>query len=56
MTRANASQTARNNLATLGNESLQQANVAVGDGIDLLGAELANLLASEEFAAARATG
>src|SRR5271170_1199864 len=49
---AHSGQTARNDLATLGNEALQQANVAIGDGVDLLGAELADLLAPEELAAA----
>jgi hypothetical protein len=44
-----------NNLATLSYEALQQANVAVRDGIDLLGAELANLLAAEKLAAAART-
>jgi hypothetical protein len=38
-------------LAALGNELLQKANVPIGDGVDLLGAELANLLAAEELAA-----
>jgi hypothetical protein len=47
-------QAARNNFATLGNEALQQANIAVGDSVDLLGAELADLLAPEELASARA--
>jgi hypothetical protein len=48
-------QTARNNLAALGDKTLQQTDVAVRDRIDLLGAELAHLFAPEEFAAARAT-
>ncbi len=51
---ANARQTARNDLAALGNKALQQANIAVGDRVDLLGAELADLLAPEKLAAARA--
>jgi hypothetical protein len=50
---AHTGQAARNDLATLGDEALQQANIAVGDGVDLLGAELANLLAPEELAATR---
>src|SRR5579872_2389742 len=37
-------------LATLGNELLQKTNVPIGDGIDLLGAELADFLAAEELA------
>jgi hypothetical protein len=48
---ADAGQTARHNLAALGHKTLQQPNIAVGNGIDFLGAELANLLAAEEFAA-----
>ena len=57
MPRAHSGQAARNDLATLGNEALQQANVAIGDRVDLLRAELADLLAPEELAAARtATG
>ena len=51
---AYARQAARNDLAALGDKALQQANVAVGDGVDLLGAELADLLAPEELASARA--
>jgi hypothetical protein len=53
--RANSGQAARNDLATLGNKALKQPDIAVGDSIDLLGAELANLLAPEKLAAARAT-
>jgi hypothetical protein len=54
---ANASETPGNDLAALSDKPLQQANVAVRDGIDFLGAELADLLATEELAAAaRATG
>ena len=52
---ADTGQPARNDLAPLGNEALQQAHIAVADRIDLLGAELADLLAPEEFAAAWAT-
>ena len=49
---AHTGQAPRNDLATLGDKALQQANIAVGDGVDLLGAELANLLAPEELASA----
>src|ERR1700736_3527517 len=52
--RAYARQTARNNLPALGHEALQQTYIAVGDRIDLLRAELADLLAAEELPAARA--
>ena len=41
---ADAGQTARHNLAALGDKALQQANIPVGDRIDLLRAEFANLL------------
>jgi len=47
--RANSGQAARNDLATLGNKALKQPDIAVGDSIDLLGAELANLLAPEKL-------
>src|SRR5215471_13303948 len=50
MARANASQAARNDLAALSHEALKQANVAVGDRVNLLSAELADLLAAEELA------
>src|SRR5438067_13276345 len=57
---ADTSQAARHNLATFCHEALKQADVAVADGVDLLGAELADLLAAKELAspgtAARATG
>src|SRR5207302_120474 len=49
---ANTSQAARNDFAALRDKPLQQANIAVGDRVDLLGAELANFLAPEELAAA----
>ena len=52
--RADAGQAARNDLAALGHEALQQAHVAVADRVDLLRAELADLLAAEELASARA--
>ncbi len=48
---ANARQTPRHNLASLGHKSLQQTYVAVRDRIDLFRAELAHLLATEELAA-----
>jgi hypothetical protein len=51
MPRAHTRQAARNDLAALRDKTLQQADVAVGDGVDLLGAELADLLAPEELAA-----
>jgi hypothetical protein len=49
---ANTGKPPGHDLAALGHKPLQQANIAVGDRIDLLGAELANLLAAEELAAA----
>jgi hypothetical protein len=55
--RAHASETARNDLPALSDELPEQAHVLVIDVIDLLDAELADLLATEEFAVAtRATG
>ena len=53
---ADAGQTARNDLAALGHEALQQPHIAVADGVDLLGAELADLLAPEELPSAGAAG
>jgi hypothetical protein len=53
--RANARQTARYNLAAFGHKALQQTDIPIGDGVDLLGAELANLLAAEELAASAGT-
>src|ERR1700679_470001 len=44
-----------NDFAALGYEALQQAHIAIGDGVDLLGAELADLFAAEELAAAART-
>ena len=41
----------RHNLAALGHKALQQTNIAVRNRIDLLGAELADLLAAEKLAA-----
>jgi hypothetical protein len=48
---AHARQTARHNLSTLGHKPLQQANIAIGNRINLLGAKLAYLLTPEELAA-----
>ena len=53
--RADSGQAPRNDLAALGYELLQQANFAVRDRIDLLGAELANLLAAKELSSAAAS-
>jgi hypothetical protein len=49
---ANTGKPTGHDLTALGHKPLQQTNVAVGDRIDLLCAELANLLAAEELAAA----
>jgi hypothetical protein len=49
---ADTGQTAGNNLAPLGDELLQQPHIAVVDGVDLLHAELTDLLAPEELAPA----
>ncbi len=51
---ADAGEAARDDLAALGDEALEQADVAVADGVDLFGAELADLFAAEELASARA--
>jgi hypothetical protein len=48
---ANTRQATRNDFAALGDKTLQQTNVAVGDGVNLLSAKLADLLAPEELAA-----
>src|SRR5271163_4498694 len=53
VTGADTGQATGNDLAALGDEALEQTHVAVADGIDLLGAELADLLAAEELTAAR---
>jgi hypothetical protein len=53
--RANAREPPGNDLAALGYKPLQQTNITVGDRIDLLGAELANLLAAKELAATAGT-
>jgi hypothetical protein len=52
---ADAGEPPRHDLAALGHKALQQANIAVGDCVDLLGAELADLLAAEELAASART-
>ena len=52
---ANAGQPPGNNLAALGHKLLQQPHVAVRNRVDLLGAELADLLAAEELAASAGT-
>ena len=49
---ADARQAAGHDLAALGDEPLQQTHIAVGDRVDLLGAELADLFAAEKLAAA----
>ena len=53
MTGADTGQAARNDLAALGDEALQQPHIAVANGVNLLGAELADLLAAEELPSAR---
>jgi hypothetical protein len=52
---ANAGEPPRHNLAALGHELLQQPHIAVRDGVDLVGAELAHFLAAKEFATAAGT-
>jgi hypothetical protein len=58
MGRADAGKAAGNYLAPLGDKLLQQAYIAIVDGIDFLDTEFANLLAAKELAsaAARAAG
>jgi hypothetical protein len=54
--RTNTREPARHNLAALSHKPLQQTNIAVRDRVNLLRAELANLLAAEKLAAsARST-
>src|SRR5215472_15778124 len=48
---ANSGQAAGHNLAALGHKPLQQTDIPVGNGVDLLGAELAHFLAAEKLAA-----
>ena len=52
---ANAAQPPRNNLAALGHKLLQQPHVAVRNPVDLLGAELADLLAAEKLSPSAGT-
>jgi hypothetical protein len=52
MLRTHAGQAAGNNLASFGHKPLQKTNISVRDGVDLLSAELANLLAAEKLATA----
>jgi hypothetical protein len=58
MSGADAGKTARHNLSPLGDKLLQQAYIAIMDGVYLLNTELANLLAAKELAspAPRAAG
>jgi hypothetical protein len=58
MGRADPGKAAGNYLASLRDKLLQQANIAIVDGIDFLDTEFANLLAAKELAsaAARAAG
>src|SRR5258708_10216642 len=49
--RANARETARDNLAAFRHKALQHAHVFVVDVVDLLGAEFAHFFAAEQFAA-----
>ena len=49
---ANAGKPPGHDLAALGHKALQQPHIAVRNRIDLLGAELAHLLAAEKLAAA----
>src|SRR5689334_19351896 len=55
MRRAHACQAPRHDLAALGHELRQQPHVLVIDGIDLLDAKLADLLAAEVLASAFAS-
>jgi hypothetical protein len=48
---ANAGKTPRHDLAALSHKPLQQPDIAVRNRVNLLGAELADLLAAEEFSA-----
>jgi hypothetical protein len=47
---ADASETARHDFAAFSYEALQQAHVTVRNGVDFLGAELADLLPAEKLA------
>jgi len=48
---ADAGEAAGHDLAALSHKALQQADVAIRNRVDLLGAELADLFAAEELAA-----
>jgi hypothetical protein len=48
---ANAGEPPRHDFATLSHKPLEQPDIAVGDRVDLLGAELADFFAAEEFTA-----
>src|ERR1039457_6369966 len=52
---AHAGQTARHNLSGFGDKTREQPDVLVVDAVDLLDAELANLLATEELPSAATT-
>ena len=51
---ADAGEAPGHDLASLGDKLLQQAYIAIVDGVDLLDTELANLLAPKELASAAA--
>jgi hypothetical protein len=53
--RAHSRQTPRYDLPAFGHKPLQQTNIAIRDCVNLLGAELAYLLAAEELAATAGT-
>jgi len=48
---ANAGEPPGHDLAALGHKALQEPHIAIRDGVDLLGAKLADLLAAEKLAA-----
>ena len=52
---ADAGEPPGHDLAALGDKALKQPDIAVGDRVDLIGAELADLLAAEELAASAGT-
>jgi len=52
---ANTGEPPRDDLSALGHKALQQADIAVGYRVNLLGAELADLLAAEKLSAAAGT-
>ncbi len=52
---AHAGKPPGHDLAALRYEALQQAHIAIRDGVDLFSAELADFLATEEFSAAART-